>query len=239
MNSFLESLKATGNALTNSFNSVSLNPNMFNKQSEMFRREYAEENAVLNPNMVINNSMLNRTNNRNNNPNNAIPIAVLPNNNILLKNGNIVDGEQLGIITANANANSSVVKNLPNGNIQLKNGNTVNRVNGNTVAVPVAVNNSNVILSNGNTVANKNISKVPNYTPNNTNVQMINNTPNVMPLANNYQNANRISENINAANSGCPIAPPSQARNYCTPAPFSGTGKYFYVQDAYGHPAAI
>jgi len=45
---------------------------------------------------------------------------------------------------------------------------------------------------------------------------------------------------MSRGNQQCPIAPPSAAMQYCTPAPFHSEGgkKYFYVKEAYGEPKA-
>lgn len=177
------------------------------------------------------------------------PSQVLSNGNVMLQNGNVVNGAMVNQQANMANAAASPVQQLGNGATRLSNGNVV-APNAAPNAVPVAVNaNRDVVLSNGNTVSAQNIATMPQMAgttvmpyPNSA-AYVANNgmpTAGMRPLAtanNTYYNTNNSVVNTGST---CPIAPPSKTFRYCVPAPFHSVGgaQYFYVQEAYGRPVA-
>jgi hypothetical protein len=166
------------------------------------------------------------------------PAAVLPNNNVQLNNGNIVNGADVHAASVQANSTAAPVQQLPTGNVLMSNGNSVNPAQSQAAALPVAVVSSNVVMSNGNTVAPANVAAAGQQTPSPTNTSM--NANSGHPHKQIAAKMHGMMHNMGSAG-GCSITTNQYRTKYCTPAPFhSNNGeRRFYVNEAYGKPSFV
>lgn len=169
------------------------------EQLSSAKREYARSENISSENNLIDIKMSNNIN--------SVPRSVLSNGNVLLANGNIVEGDVIRDATNAANANATPVSVLPNGNVLMNNGNVVNPNFSQTQnSTPVNVSNGNVVMSNGNIVANKNVANLPNAPPNAANTSSLNNKANMAT-----QQANMIAQANMAAQANANMFKQQQA----------------------------
>lgn len=220
--------------MPNSLMSSKRRPNL--PPEHNLRKEFAREN-----NLPIRNMS------------NATPAKVLPNGNVVLTNGNVLNGSTVAAHANMSNATSVPQQTLPGGNKLMSNGNTVSPMGSSSAGMPSAIVNGNVVMSNGNTVSPSILAQIPPQSPSMANqVGPIVNTSAVsmnagVQAANaiNSVHANAINSGMHAANvmsgnmaqsnyqvmsamnnlhGACAIAPPASVMNYCTPAPFHSAG---------------
>ncbi len=92
----------------------------------------------------------------------TLPVAVLPNGNVQMASGAIIDGKLIDATSKAANATSPVVQQMGNKSL-LANGNTVVSGSANSSATPhfITANKSSVIMTNGNTVHANHLNMLP------------------------------------------------------------------------------
>jgi len=99
------------------------------------------------------------------------PVQVLPNGNVVMSNGNIVNGKAVLSHSNVSNSNSSPVRKIDPEKVLLSNGNSINVKNQKLPAFPVGVVNKHVLMSNGNTISPQVIAQIPQELPNGSNTQ--------------------------------------------------------------------
>jgi hypothetical protein len=157
----------------------------------------------------------------------AKPVDVLPNGNVVMSHGGIVDGGHVSAMAAASNKASYPTEARTNGMMKMANGNHVNKNAGGNPGMPVGLDHQgNVVMSNGDTVHPNMVAALPASPPTAANTSGAVASSNMHPAM--------------AASGGCPIAPPTEPMRYCRPAPFHSENgqKYFYVPEAYGTPMA-
>ena len=91
------------------------------------------------------------------------PVAVLPDGNVEMSSGDVLDGRMIDSTAKASNMNATPVKSLSNTHMLLNNGNvvTTNAAQNSQPAMPVSANGSGVQMSNGTMVGNHTLTSLP------------------------------------------------------------------------------
>ena len=94
------------------------------------------------------------------------PVKVLPNGNVLMSNGNILNGKAVHAHSNVSNMSATPAKQLGNEKLLMSNGNVINTRHHKTPSLPVRVVNNHLLMSNGNSVSPNVLKNIPQERPN-------------------------------------------------------------------------
>jgi hypothetical protein len=97
------------------------------------------------------------------------PLHVLSNGNVVMSNGNILNGRAVQSHSEVSNSNSKPVSGTPDGKVKLSNGNTIVVNTQKVPALPVEVKDKHIMMSNGSIVSPQVAKLIPQEHPNKVN----------------------------------------------------------------------